>query len=589
MKKILFIPSVEKGCGFGHLKRCLRWATSKLYSGFVYIPTSSFSEDISSFGGSQQIITVIKNNYDAIVFDMRKTPSQLFEEIAPLSSIYIGVDEGGTRKKFDYLIDTLPNFLGKPNVFSVEIPEIGIDNNSSEINSVKNILISFGGEDSADLTEKLLSAACCSGLFKNIHVTVVLGPFYKGAAEKIIMPIENEPDIVKAPLTLKPLIEKADIVFTSFGITAYEALSMGKKVILVNPSLYHSRLSRLAGIIEAGKGKVNVKKIKKLLDSTSVASSDLEKKCKVLTESLRTPNCENIEKLFLKGASVSSNKCPVCGHRNSTVIARFPGKNYYKCSRKWCGITWMRQISSEKTEYGESYFFDQYKNQYGKTYLEDFENIVHFSSDRLKMIEKSIFGSALSKTEKKYISVIDVGCAYGPFLSVMKNAGYKCSGIDVSESAVTYVNKNLGIDAVVGDFEKDNCCEIYHIITMWYVIEHFKNCKAVLEKVKNHLADGGIFAFSTPNLKGISGRKNLQKFLETSPDDHYTVWNPASAKRILKENSFFQIKVRCTGHHPERFPLWIRKIAGEKIINLISEIFNLGDTFEIYCIKVGKS
>lgn len=595
MKKILFIPATEKGSGFGHLKRCLRWAASELYSGFVYIPASFFSENISNFEGAKQVITVIESNYDAIVFDMRKTSSLMFDKLAPFSSVYIGVDEGGSREKFDYLIDTLPNFLGKPNVFSVEIPEIDIDNSSGNRNNVENVLVTFGGEDSADLTEKLLSSACCYGFFRNIYVTVVLGPFYKGAAEKVVMPIGSEPDssnriaanIIKAPLTLKPLIEKADIVFTSFGITAYEALSMGKKVILVNPSLYHSRLSHLAGIVEVGRGKINIKKIKKLLDPTFITA--LEKKCKMLTESLKTSNCENIEKLFLKGAAASSKKCPVCSDRNSTVIARFPDKNYYKCSIKWCSITWMQQISSEKTEYGESYFFDQYKNQYGKTYLEDFENISRFSSDRLKMIEKSISASAISKTEKKNISVIDVGCAYGPFLSVMKNEGYKCSGIDVSESAVTYVSKNLGINATLGDFEKEDCCGMYHVITMWYVIEHFKDCKAVLKKVKNHLKDGGIFAFSTPNLKGISGRKNLQKFLETSPCDHYTIWDSSSAKRILKENNFAQIRVRCTGHHPERFPLWVQKIAGEKVINLISEIFNLGDTFEIYCIKVGKS
>ena len=126
---------------------------------------------------------------------------------------------------------------------------------------------------------------------------------------------------------------------------------------------------------------------------------------------------------------------------------------------------------------------------------------------------------------------------------------------------------------------------------MWFVIEHFSDLKSVLEKVSSLVKKGGIFAFSTPSAEGISRKTNEKSFFEKSPSDHFSVWEPSKAQKILLKFGFSVEKIVSTGHHPERFPS-VKKRGAKKngiIFNAcekISHVLKLGDTCEIYCRKL---
>jgi 2-polyprenyl-3-methyl-5-hydroxy-6-metoxy-1,4-benzoquinol methylase len=235
-------------------------------------------------------------------------------------------------------------------------------------------------------------------------------------------------------------------------------------------------------------------------------------------------------------------------------------------------------------EYEREYFFEAYKKQYGKTYLEDFANLTVAAKRRLSII-KSLF----TKNESDNVHLLDIGCAYGPFLAAAKKEGFSPSGIDPAQDAVRYVQETLGIPAVQVFFP--DCplpySQPYNIITLWYVIEHFRDCSAVLAEIKKILKPGGILAFSTPSFSGISGRKSLRGFLEKSPADHFTIWSPKTCKKALSLAGFKVRKIVISGHHPERFPLLGKFAKSEKSplywpLLAISRVFRLGDTFEVY-------
>ena len=85
-------------------------------------------------------------------------------------------------------------------------------------------------------------------------------------------------------------------------------------------------------------------------------------------------------------------------------------------------------------------------------------------------------------------------------------------------------------------------------------------------------------------------KTDAKKFFTNSPEDHYTIWEPSKAAKILKKYGFEVLKIVSTGHHPERFPE-IKKTNAKpggmfwKMIDLKSRQMKLGDTFEIYCRK----
>ena len=656
--RMLFLPATKKNNGTGHLKRTIGWVKSALSEGsarfepFIYISEQISFPDLKEI--EKTIVTDLSEDallsessskspkYDIAVFDMRETDPLLLKKVEKIAQIMVSVDEGGKeRGNFDYLIDTLPNTVSKlapPNIFSTDLLGYEDKRNNPEScakslseKKYNNVLISFGGEDSKGITKNLLEmishdfpcmrnhAMSKEDMARNfsdelpkwrqktiprasLALTVVIGPFFKD--KEYIKNNFGFLNIVESPTSLQKYIEESDIVFTSFGLTAYEALYAGKDIILINPSKYHSKLSRLAGFCEAGIIKPDIKKIEKIIANPALCQTrHLQAKQVQSLQGQSNPAFSQsaavpltINELFLKiattvcgegehsGKTPLNRECPVCKGKGK-IYKRYIYINYLKCEK--CNMVYLQNIGKNEKKYDKSYFFEEYKKQYGKTYIEDFSNISALSKKRVDIVNNFV----------KKGKALDIGCAYGPFLHAMKDK-YNCYGIDISEDAVEYVKKELGIKAIAGDFsssdftpdfasdfytkDKEEKNTKFDIITMWYVIEHFQNPKEVIEKIKKLINKAGIIAFSTPNLSGISGRYNKNKFLESSPADHYTIWNISSAKHILSKFGFKVVKIRSTGHHPERFPLIFQKILGFKILSLISKVLRLGDTFEIY-------
>lgn len=495
---------------------------------------------LSSFDKNSEIIV------DLILIDNRSTDRYLYDKLKDIAPV-IAIDEGGdARDLIPYTIDTLPNLLEtKPNYFNTGLLNITKGIKKEYKNSPKRILISFGGQDPYNLTEWVVDR-----LMGVYNLEVVVGPLFKNR-EFPVPVLEGIDD-------LKKVIQDYDLVITSFGITAFEAVSLGVPVALLNPTEYHKDLSLKAGFYTLDKTlKLDYKKAVTQMEGIPLGKN------------------ENLTDLIFN-ISISQNGCPICKEASNEVLERFLDKTYHTC--KHCSITYMTAFTKER-EYESDYFFKEYSNQYGKTYLEDFEHIQSMGGRRLLPIKTKVLPDA---------KLLDVGCAYGPFLKAAEELGYKPYGVDISQDAITYIKNSFNYEVLCSPFpygDNDIMPNKFSVVTMWYVIEHFKDLGTVLSSVNHILDKGGVFAFSTPNVRGVSGRKNLKNFLKCSPNDHYTIFDPVTAGKVLKNYGFKVYNIEITGHHPERFNRYARKGLLKHFFLLISKIFRLGDTFEIYCIK----
>jgi 2-polyprenyl-3-methyl-5-hydroxy-6-metoxy-1,4-benzoquinol methylase len=265
-------------------------------------------------------------------------------------------------------------------------------------------------------------------------------------------------------------------------------------------------------------------------------------------------------------------------------VARTPTRTFRRCGT--CGLVYLAwTCDGEASTYAASYFFDDYKAQYGKTSLEDFDNIKAAGRRRIALITKlrGVPGT-----------VLDVGCAYGPFLAAAHDAGWDVTGTDVNQEAVDSVKDTLRFPAFCGDFASppavggagggDSMSLLpasFDAVTMWFVIEHFADLRPALERVRRVLKPGGIFAFSTPSGAGISARRDATAFFSASPRDHASIWEPTTVTAVLARHGFRVLRIVSTGHHPERFasPL------PPALLNAASRLFRLGDTFEVYAMR----
>ncbi|MGN0730051.1 cytidylyltransferase domain-containing protein [Treponema sp.] len=590
---VVLIPSLKKGHGTGHLRRCLELAVENKWD--LYMPDNAdltqrldILEKYKARGLKDfQIVEKINDfsEYSLAVVDMFCSDTEFIGSVAAAVPV-VGIDEGNLTNEYaEYLVDVLPRLNSNRNVnfynpSFIPMPEKKRSSFPSKINTA---LVCVGGEDPAGLLFK----SAVSLAENKVHVFAV------ASSENSAIEIEkNIPGDLKKFITVSAPVEnlknelfKYDLVVTHFGFTAYEAAGAGCAVLLLSSTPLHARLASCNGFKCLSPKKINSREIKHLLEKTENLSAEK------LVE-----NSESFSG-FMKKLSMGKHfECPVCrscsGFKNK-IAARTKDRTYRKCL--CCGITYMSWTSeTEQTEYSHSYFFDDYKKQYGKTYLEDFYSIKTACMRRMSYID--FFYRITRMSSRDMPSVLDIGCAMGPFLSAANDSGWQVFGADVSQDAVDYVQHELNFPASCvkfpdADFVSEFGVEHFDAVTMWYVIEHFSSLDEVLKKVSSLVKEGGIFAFSTPSGDGVSARFCTDEFYRKSPADHYTIWNSKCAKKILRKYGFKVVKIVSTGIHPERLPLarkskFFTNPFLMKVLGSACRFFRLGDTFEVYCKKI---
>ena len=270
---------------------------------------------------------------------------------------------------------------------------------------------------------------------------------------------------------------------------------------------------------------------------------------------------------------MSLKSCPICKIDSGLKISA----DLYKCSL--CNLIFNNNFKS--LSYNRDYFISEYESQYGKTYIDDFENIYKLSKIRLKRIRSLL-------KNKNDISLLDIGSAAGFFLKAAKDSGIeRLQGIEISQFASDYCKTNFSIDITVSSFEEIKTNEKFDIITSWFFIEHLTDPVDGLKKIYNMLNTGGVFAMSVPSFFGPMFYFAKDRWIASHPKDHRIDLSPHSAKKILRTLGFKKVKIKICGYHPERVmrreSIFFRPF--ELMYRLFSGITKFSDTIEVYAVK----
>ncbi len=608
-KKILLVPRIEEKKGGGHFLRSAAYIKELRQAGleaFLFIHekilNSALVLHLSSMVRINQkwIISSSpeKEDWSFIILDNFKsseTEYAFWTRIAPV----IAIDEGGPKRdSFDFLIDILPGLSSrsKVNISSPSLLPLPENRRPRFINQPHKtpfkILSVFGAEDSASLGLPLAeSLTSIDGVFIDV---IYHGP---GIDKKSLPPNIK---LIAPFYGLKEELHQYDLVLTHYGLTAFEAIHARVPVLIASPTRYHEKLAKQTGFISLGTKNRIAKRIgiskklfpdfkKDFMEKITAASRKISHE-----QGLNTENPQSLVSFIKNLDCRAPRQCPACGETSlmHPVKNRMNDRTYRRC--KNCSTIYMLRLNPPPIEYTENYFFSDYKKQYGKTYLEDFPHLVEMGKERLTRAKELLKNGGKpipASIVPPPLRVLDIGCAYGPFLQAAKEAEFEGCGIDPAEDAVKYVSQTLGIPSVQGFFPDINLPEDmlkdgFDIISLWYVVEHFEDPQSALEKISSWLKPGGVLAFSTPSGSGISARRNRNMFLDKSPGDHWTIWNPGKTAKILKNHNLKLRKIVVTGHHPERFPgINTREGVIYNIVYKLSKYFSLGDTFEGYASK----
>lgn len=96
-------------------------------------------------------------------------------------------------------------------------------------------------------------------------------------------------------------------------------------------------------------------------------------------------------------------------------------------------------------------------------------------------------------------TLLDIGTGIGQFLFYARAYYDEVLGTEVSESAIDIAREKYGMNVLAGEIETIEVNKRFDVITMFHVLEHVYDPRAVIEKCRALLADNGYLVIAVPN------------------------------------------------------------------------------------------
>lgn len=182
-----------------------------------------------------------------------------------------------------------------------------------------------------------------------------------------------------------------------------------------------------------------------------------------------------------------------------------------------------------------------------------YEGLHHFERERKKEQDVRLTDSKILEWANRYTErdilvghnkrALDIGCAYGYAMKMLRDLGYDVYGIDISRYAIykarEYLDrKSCGASLIISDAQKLLPFRVgFDLIVSFEVLEHLINPVPFLRNVYETLGEGGVFIAKTPN------RFAVYRLLLDHDPTHIGVKSYIEWKHIL---SFFRrTKIDC--------------------------------------------
>lgn len=231
-----------------------------------------------------------------------------------------------------------------------------------------------------------------------------------------------------------------------------------------------------------------------------------------------------------KGPNNKKTSCIACGSNSHQSY----GKQLLKCQKCGLGVAKSMPMPEELSRlYREEYFF-------GKEYFDykaDRHALEKNFHQRIKFLRPFLHSNA---------KVVEVGCAYGYFLNLIKSDITWHKGFDVSKEGIEYACAELDVNARSTDFLKDRDIKnsSVDLVCMWDVVEHLGEPDKYINKSAQILKRGGALSLTTGDMSSFVARKRGTKWRMIHPPTHIYYFSPISIQKLLAKNGLKVISVR---------------------------------------------
>jgi len=221
--------------------------------------------------------------------------------------------------------------------------------------------------------------------------------------------------------------------------------------------------------------------------------------------------------------------CPLCRSEVFRPFERHRKHHLVKCSS--CSFVFITAIPSAEElhnlycdySYGEDQFVSPVTLKRYKEILEGFEPY------------------------RKHNRLLDVGCGNGQLLSVARQMGWECLGLEVSPKAVE-VCRLQGLTVLEGTLaERIEQLPQCDVVVSVEVLEHLNTPGKELAMMHDILRPGGLLYLTTPNFNGLLRLITGQDYALIGYPEHLCYFTPATLRLLVRNTGFELKKMESTG------------------------------------------
>lgn len=274
-KKIAIVVNAYNDIGTGHVYRCLSIASKLVFHEVIFLLDEEYKlgvEIVDSYNYPYELY----DGEDELFYKLRQfSPDIVINDILDTTHEYVSMlkndgyfivnfeDLGSGVELANVVFDALyEHEIHEDNVFTghkyyILKDEFYFQPQKIITQNVENVLITFGGSDPNNFTEKIVDSILATNFSGRINIILGLG--YKGTDE-LVAKYETNPSIqiYGNVSNISEFMFKADVIFTSAGRTMYEICSLGVPTICLcqnERELSHVFANESNGFINMGLGE----------------------------------------------------------------------------------------------------------------------------------------------------------------------------------------------------------------------------------------------------------------------------------------------------------------------------------------------
>ena len=218
-------------------------------------------------------------------------------------------------------------------------------------------------------------------------------------------------------------------------------------------------------------------------------------------------------------------ECPLCKQDKTNPVLIKHGLTIVQCAN--CGFVYVNpRLKNEQLN--SIYLHNYFKNkEYGYVGYELQEVL------RKKNFKRWLEDARDYIPKNKIIRSLDVGCAAGYCLDVMKEKVWDVEGIELEEEMYTVLNRT-GYNVSKTRLEDFETEKKYSVITLFDVLEHIPDPDKVFKKLYSLLEADGVIIIVTPDHKSLQRKFFQKKWFQYKPHEHIQYFTPATLAKAIE-------------------------------------------------------